>query len=150
MQTPTQAQSSTQPFQGQPYYAPTDHLNVIGTLFLVKGILTLFIALFFVAYAFFGSFMTQMSASPSQDFDPALVFILIGVIGSLICTVVGICNIMASHHIKNRKHFNFIFVMAIISCMSGVLGTILGIFTIIDLNKPHVKAQFEDNSHKLG
>jgi ABC-type Fe3+ transport system permease subunit len=144
-QQPQQSQQPRQPYPQM--YPPSDNMDTIGTLFLVKGILTLIVSLLFVAYAAMGGFMMQlpMHEAEPMPFHPASIFIVVGMIGFLICVVIGVLTLMAAKYIKQRTHYTFIFVLSIINCMSGVLGILLGVFTIIDMNKPHVKAQFEGN-----
>lgn len=93
-----------------------------------------------------GSFFFQIVRSSDMPndmpFNPGLVFIVIGLIGFVILVVMGILNLLVSKYIKEKKNYNFIFVMGVLSCMSGILGILLGIFTIIELNKPHIKAMF--------
>jgi len=57
----------------------------------------------------------------------------------------GILTLFASKYLKEIKNYNFIFVVAILNCLTGILGIVLGIFTIIELNKPDVKALFNKN-----
>ena len=125
-----------------------NNLNTFRILYLIKGILALAGSLFFVLYACFGLFFQSAFESiPEQDvempFNPGNIFIIIGAIGFVIAIIIGILNIMASNYIKVVKKYNFIFAIAVINCLTGILGIILGIFTFIELGKPEVKALFE-------
>ena len=123
----------------QPYYQymPTDNLSTFATLHLVKGILTILFSLFFLLYMFVGTALTFGSMNHGQDmpFHPGNIFI--------ITVSIGILTLLAGKYIKERRNYNFIFAIAIINCITGILGVLLGVFTILDLNKPHVKAQFD-------
>ena len=127
----------------------THNLSIFKTLFLIKGILTLLMALCFIAYALFGGFIVNMADSTGEydtmHFNPAIIFFVIGGVGFVIATVMGILTLLASKYIKEVRNYNFIFVVAILNCLTGILGILLGIFTIIELNKPHVKTLF--NKH---
>ncbi|AUC77956.1 hypothetical protein CW736_00375 [Nonlabens sp. MB-3u-79] len=131
----------------QPYYQymPTDNLSTFATLHLVKGILTILFSLFFLLYMFVGTALTFGSMNHGQDmpFHPGNIFIIIGAVGFIITVSIGILTLLAGKYIKERRNYNFIFAIAIINCITGILGVLLGVFTILDLNKPHVKAQFE-------
>lgn len=129
--------------------------NNLGTyriLFLVKGILTLVFSLFFVFYAMFGVFFSdiiEQDMDENMPFNPASIFFIIGIIGIVVCVIFGILTILASSYINKRKNYNFIFVVAILNCLTGVLGILLGVFSLIELNKPEVKALFYNNSDRL-
>lgn len=67
---------------------------------------------------------------------------VIGCVGAFFALVFGILTLMASKYLKEASHYNFILVMAVLNCLTGVLGILLGVFTIIELNKPEVRALF--------
>ena len=124
----------------------THNLNIFKTLFLVKGILNLLMALFFICYALFGGYIVNMAGSggdlDNMTFNPAIIFFIVGGIGFVIASVMGVLTLLASKYISEVRNYNFIFVIAILNCLTGILGILLGVFTIIELNKPHVKAIF--------
>ena len=126
----------------------TNNLNLFKTLYLVKGILTLFFSLFFIIYAFMGVFFSKMieanDTNNDMPFNVGFIFLIIGIVGIIICVIFGILTLMVSKYLKEVKHYNFIFVIAILNCLTGILGIILGIFTLIELNKPEVKQLFHE------
>jgi hypothetical protein len=143
---PNQEQNQQQQSQ-KPYYQymPTDNLSTFATLHLVKGILTILFSLFFLFSIFLGSVLSfvPIDNNAQMSFNAGSFIIVIAVVGFLITVTIGILTILAGKYIKERRNYNFIFAISILNCLIGVLGIILGIFTILDLNKPHVKAQFE-------
>ncbi len=124
----------------------THNLNIFKTLFLVKGILNLLMALFFICYALFGGYIVNMAGSggdlDNMTFNPAIIFFIIGGVGFVIASVMGVLTLLASKYINEVRNYNFIFVIAILNCLTGILGILLGVFTIIELNKPHIKTLF--------
>lgn len=127
-----------------------NNLANFSTFFLVKGILTFAASLFFLLYAgmglFFGAMMEMAENVDGADlppFNPGILFIIIGGIGFILAVIFGMLTLHAGKCIKARKKPQFIFVMAILQCFTGVLGILLGVFTIIELQKPEVKALFE-------
>jgi len=85
----------------------------------------------------------------SSATDETVVFLPIGIIFILIASVIilfgwsfAICMIMAGRSLARRRRYTFCLIMAGISCLFVPLGTILGVFTIITLNKPSVKQIF--------
>ena len=136
--------------QQRPYYyqyMPTDNLSTLATLHLVKGILTILFSLLFLLYMFVGTAVTFGTIHHDQDtpFHIGNIFIIVGAVGFVITVSIGILTLLAGKYIKERRNYNFIFAISIINCITGILGVLLGVFTILDLNKPHVKAQFESD-----
>ena len=122
----------------------SNNLNTFRILFLVKGILALVFSLFFVFYAGLGIFVGEIIQSEphSPPFNPGIIFIIIGAIGFIITVAMGVLAILVSKFINERRNYNFIYVVALINALSGVLGILLAIFTLIELSKPEVKDLF--------
>ena len=55
----------------------------------------------------------------------------------------AVCLGLAGRFLAARTHYTFCLVMAGISCVFVPLGTVLGVFTLIVLVRPSVKAAFE-------
>ena len=142
----------------QPIYQPNQNLDLLRTLYIVKACFNFLGVLFFVIYALFGSFMFGFIDEVPQGehntpFPSSLtwVFIVIGAVGVVVCLVFAIITLIAAKRIKNRKGYSFIFVAGIINCFTGILGIGLGVFTFVELNKPHVKALFHPKGEqKIG
>lgn len=124
----------------------SNNLNTFRILFLIKGILTLVASLFFIGYAFLGQFIGNLAEAngdmEDMPFNPSIIFSIIGGIGFVVTLTFGILTLYASKFLKEVRNYNFIFVVAILNCLTGILGLLLGIFTLIELNKPHVKELF--------
>ena len=123
-----------------------NNLNTFRILFLVKGILTLCLSIFFILYGcmgfLFSSIAENNEAHTEMPFNFGWIFIIIGGVGLLFCITLGILTLLASKYLKDIKNYNFIFVIAIINCLTGILGIVLGVFTLIELTKPEVKKLF--------
>jgi len=125
-----------------------NNLNTFRILFLIKGILTLCASIFPLIYAFFGMFMFSEIAKHDQNmpFNPGIILLIFGVFGFLLLIALGILDIIASKRLDEARSYQFIFVVAIVSCVTGgLLGILLGIFTLIEIRKPHVKVLFDKN-----
>ena len=123
-----------------------NNLDTYSTLFLIKGIFTSLFAFVPLLYIVFGSFLgaaIEADAQQEMPFDPGVFIVVAGIIGFLIMAAMAVVSFIASSNLKKRKGYQFIFVVAILNCLSGFLGILLGIFTLFELNKPHVKALFE-------
>lgn len=123
-----------------------NNLNTFRILFLVKGIITLGFSLFFMLYAgmgfFFNAAIEHNQETPELPFNFGWIFVIIGGLGIIICVAFGILTLLASKYLKEVKNYNFIFAVAVINCLTGVLGILLGVFTLVELTKPEVKQLF--------
>ena len=123
-----------------------NNLPTFRILYLVKGILMLVFSVFPLLYAGMGVFIGNIDefnyGPDAPPFNVGLIFIIIGVFFFIMVIIMGILSILASQYLKEVKNYNFIFVVAVLSCFTGILGILLGVFTIIELNKPHVKEMF--------
>jgi hypothetical protein len=93
-------------------------------------------------------FGTIIALDPTDQspFNPGILFIAIGIIGLIFCVTLGVLTLFASKYIREQKNYNFIFAIAIVNCLTGILGILLGVFTLIELNKPEIKVLFEKQS----
>lgn len=122
---------------------PANNLSTFRTLHLVYGILIMFFSLFFLGYAFFGNFMFNQIPQEELNempFNPGIIFVIVGVIGFICCLTAGILNLLSSKYMNEQRNYSFVFAVAIVNCLTGILGILLGIFTLIEIGKPHVKA----------
>lgn len=123
--------------------AENHNLNVFKVLFLIKGIFTLLVSFFPLLYVFMGMFIFNNEFQDNDHFGfTGMVFMLVGSAIFLFILAMGILTILAGKYIGERRRYDFIFVIAILNCLTGILGILLGIFTIIELNKPQVKQLF--------
>lgn len=123
--------------------AENHNLNVFKVLFLIKGIFTLLVSFFPLLYVFMGMFIFNNEFQDHDHFGiTGMVFMLVGSAIFLFILAMGILTILAGKYIGERRRYDFIFVIAILNCLTGILGILLGIFTIIELNKPQVKQLF--------
>lgn len=137
---------------------PSQNLDLLRVLFIVKGCFNFLGMFFFLIYAFMGTFLKAfISGFPNaQEQEPfpeqvTWIFVIIGAVGAFICLTFGILTLVAAAKIKARKSYNFIFVVSILNCFTGMLGIALGIFAIVELNKAHVKALFQPATNsKIG
>lgn len=123
----------------------SNNLNTFSILFLVKGVLTLFLSFIPLIYVFLGPVISASMDEADRaemPFDLETFMVGFGLVFFVIIIVMAILNFVAARMLKKRTGYYFIFVMAILSCLSGVLGILLGVFTLIELNKPHVKELF--------
>ena len=70
-------------------------------------------------------------------------FVVIGSIGVLISWTLATLKFLAARWIHRYCCYRFCIVVAALDCLNMPLGTILGIFTILVLAQPAVRARFE-------
>ena len=139
----------------QTNYQPTHNLDLLRILYIVKACFNFLGVLGFIAYAGFGSFMFQImgeipNANQHEPFPTELswIFIIIGAFGAVVFLIMAIITLMAASRIKDRKSHTFIIVVGVINCFTGMLGIGLGVFTFIELTKPHVRVLFQPVTEK--
>lgn len=124
-------------------YTEDHNLGIFRILFIIKGIITLLFAILPILYIFLGVFLFEKNQIPDEDAHFVAYFMMItGITVFLILLVLGILTLLTAKYLGEKRNYDFIFVMAVISCITGIFGIILGIFTILELNKPHVKRLF--------
>jgi hypothetical protein len=124
-----------------------DHLRLLSVFHYVVGGLMAFFACIPVIHLVFGFLMvfSPQFFGPTKEQPPALVgwfiiifsaaFILIGWVLAALTGWAGYC-------LQRRRHYTFCFVMACVTCVFMPFGTVLGVFTLIVLLRPAVKALF--------
>ena len=123
-----------------------NNLNTFKILYLVNGILSLLGLVFLTLYAFFVlhifSEVNEAHPDPDMPFNPVVFITVIISIGAFFSLLFSVLSFLASKFIKEQRNYSFIFVVAILNCLTGILGILLGVFTLIELNKPEVKELF--------
>lgn len=124
----------------------SNNLNTFRILYLIKGILTLFFSVFFILYGAMGFVFNNIIESQDVNneipFNFGWIFIIVAGIGLVMSVALGILTLMAAKYLKEVKNYNFIFAIAIVNCLTGILGILLAVFSLIELSKPEVKALF--------
>ena len=123
-----------------------EHLRLLSIFhYVVAGINALMACIPFV-HLIVGIVMVVAGSQSKRGAPPVLVgvfFIAIGAFIILLGWAMAICIFLAGRFLARRRHYMFCFVIAVLSCLSMPFGTILGVFTLIVLSRPSVKALFE-------
>ena len=147
--------SSDVPFDMREYQRRQDaeHLNLLAIFHYVLGGILALAAPVPLVYVAMGIFILQSPsgfAGNSHSFagpgdPPHFVggfFAVFGLFALAMLALVAGVTIQAGRCIASRRGFNFITVVSCINCLHVPLGTALGVFTLLVLNRPSVKAQF--------
>ena len=143
------------PSPSQQQILDDEHLRLLSIFYYVKsGISALFACIpiihvvlglvFIIAPHVFGH---------GNDQPPAFVGLLLVMLGSFLILfgwTFAILALIAGRCIARRKHYTFCFVMACVECLSVPFGTVLGVFTILVLNRASVKELFKPRASMTG
>lgn len=125
-----------------------EHLKLLAIFhYVLAGLSVLFGCLFIVhivmgSVMLSGSFSSATASGPPPPQELGWLFIIGGACAILICWAMAVALFLAGRWISARRNWTFCFVVACISCLNAPLGTALGVFTIIVLQRPSVKALF--------
>lgn len=115
--------------------------------YVVGGMAGLF-ASFPILHFVFGVSMVFASFNQSDSGAPPLIFGLMFTLFAgafiLVGWIFAICIILTGRYISQRKNHMFCIVMAGVECIFTPFGTVLGVFTIMILNRPSVKELFKN------
>ncbi len=89
-----------------------------------------------------GKFFENADGSAPPDAAFGWIFVIMGSMFILFGWAISICIIVAGRKLKHRKSRMYCMVVAGIECMFMPFGTVLGVFTLIALNKESVQEIF--------
>jgi hypothetical protein len=124
-----------------------EHLHLLSVFhFVLAGICAVF-ALFPFAYLIFGLVMMGGGLSPDRPGELPAAFggcFVAGLGGVFLAslTAYAVALYLAGRYLKERRRHTFCVVVAAISCAFQPIGTVLGVFTLVVLFRPAVKAMF--------
>ncbi len=130
-----------------------EHLNLLAIFHYVYGGITALFALFPIVHVIFGLFFVFTAGRPGMvpgEPPPAFlgwIFVIAGTSLILFGWATAAFILAAGRMLAARRRYLFCLVIAGIECLMIPLGTILGVFTIIVLSRPSVKAIFEANTN---
>jgi hypothetical protein len=126
-----------------------EHLRLLSIFFYVCAGLAAFFACIPIIHVIVGSvLLLHPHAFDSQNNQPhpekfvGLLFVVMGGTFILLGWAFAACVAYAGRCLGQRKNYTFCIVMAGIACLFMPFGTILGVFAIIVLVRPSVKALF--------
>jgi hypothetical protein len=126
-----------------------EHLRLLSIFHYVCAGLAAFFACFPIIHVVLGSvlllhprtFGPQNNQEPPVEFI-GLMFVVMGGMFILLGWTFAACVAYAGRCLSQRKNYTYCMVMAGIACLFMPFGTILGIFSIMVLIRPSVKALF--------
>ena len=128
-----------------------DHLRLLSIFhYIVSGLAAFFACIPFIHLAI-GLFMilAPQKFGPGNNQPPAFIgwfFVGIASFFILVGWTFAVLVLIAGRFIARRKHYQFCFVAACVECIFMPFGTVLGVFTILVLNRPTVKELFAQSA----
>jgi len=122
-----------------------EHLRLLRIFHWVVAGLTALFSLFPIIHLVIGIAMVSGGFHGERNPPPAAIgWIFIVFAAGFILTglTFSACLAYAGECLKQRQRYTFCLVMAALACMLMPFGTVLGVFTLITLMKPSVKALF--------
>jgi len=153
---PAQAGAVPPPPPGALYYTTVDKdasdLKTLSIFWYIVAGLQALGSCIFLLYILFGLFfMVVGGAAGASSNEPGTAvpaigfgafFMCMGLIPMALILTLAYLNYTVAKSLPARKNLTLCYVMAAIICMGVPVGTVLGIFTFIILNRPSVKATF--------
>ncbi len=124
------------------------HLDILGICHFVYGGLVGLVGLGGLVYVALGlAFATAVvSGAGSSGAAPAAalggLFAVFGGFFTLLLWAKAACLIVSGIGLRKRRRPTFSFVLACLCCIQLPLGTMLGVFTLVVLSRPSVKALY--------
>lgn len=124
-----------------------EHLRLLSIFYYVKGAISAVFACIPIIHAVLGLIMliAPQVFGHGNDHPPAFVGLLLFFLGTFLILfgwTFAVLNLITGRFIARRTHHAFCFVVACIELLSIPFGTILGVCTIVVLNRPSVKVLF--------
>lgn len=134
---------------GQPAAPPAtssdeQNLNLLSTFHYVAALLVGVMPCFTVFHLGFGIAILTGQFPDKNPPPPALgwVFVAVPLFFMAVGWTVAALMVTAGRRLRQRRSHTFCMVIAGISCMFMPWGTVLGVFTLVILNKPNVRTLF--------
>lgn len=120
-------------------------LRTLSILYYVFSTFNLVPLLIGALYAFMGiGLLNGTLPGNTANQDTASGWVLLGLAAAMgfIAIVGGTLTVLAARRLRQRRSLTLCIIVAAVSCMQIPFGTALGVFTLIVLNRPSVKAMF--------
>ena len=125
----------------------SEHLKLLSIFHYVVGGMAAFFACIPIIHLVIGLFLILAPGKfgHGSNQPPAFIgwfFVVFASVFILTGWTLAIFILLAGRFIARRKYYMFCFVMACVECLFMPFGTVLGVFTILVLNRQSVKELF--------
>ncbi len=133
-----------------PYQAlqDADQLRMIALLSQIYGWITFAFSGFFLLYILFAFAMMGQSGvlGPASPGAPPFFFrtliLVFGLVALVLAWLNAALSLYACKCLRERRNWNWVMAASCLHCLNMPLGTALGVFTIIVINRPSVRQLF--------
>lgn len=131
-----------------------EHLRLLSIFHYIAGGLTALFALFPAIHLFMGIAMVtgRFDEGSNQTEARFIGWFFIVVASAMIAAgfAFAASMIVTGRFLAQRVYYTFCFVVAVLECVIVPFGTVLGVFTIVVLQRPAVKEVFGPTSRRQG
>lgn len=121
-------------------------LDSLGIFYYVLAGVSALFACIPIFHVLMGLFVMFAPARPGQEAEGVIaggVLVAMGITFILVGWAYAAMLFFAGKYLRARTRPTFVQVAAALSCLNMPFGTVLGILTLIELNKPEVSNQFK-------
>ena len=122
-----------------------EHLRLLSIFYYLMAVLIALFSLLPVVHLVLGMAMAFEWGDFGQDPPPAFIGWIVSCIAGfliLLGLTCAACFALAGRNLARHRSWIFCMVIAGIACTMMPVGTVLGVFTILVLNRPSVRALF--------
>ncbi len=119
-------------------------LDLLGILHMVLGGMVALFACVFLIHVAIGLAMLTGLMNGDAPRAAGLLFLVMGGVTVLLGWVMGGVIVVAGLNLRRRRARTFCMVVAGLECLIMPLGTILGVFTLLALNRDSTRALFAE------
>lgn len=124
-----------------------EHLKLLAIFhYVLAGVLAFFSSWALIYYglgmAMLTGAMNQGRPGQGEEQFVGLLFVGIGIAFIMLGLGFGMALVVAGRSLAQQIHYRFCVVMAGMECLYMPIGTVLGVFTLIVLTRPSVRARF--------
>ena len=122
-----------------------EHLRLLSIFYYLMAVLIALFSLLPVIHLVMGVLMVTGSGDFGKDPPPAFIGWIVSCVAVfliLLGLTCSACFALAGRNLAQHRSWIFCMVIAGIACTIMPVGTVLGVFTILVLNRPSVRALF--------
>ena len=126
-----------------------EHLRLLSIFHYVLAGIQALMACIPLIHLVVGSVLLVAGLASREGGPPVVVGLLFMLVAAAIIVLgwtMAVLVFLAGRFLAARTHYLYCFVVAAVACAFVPLGTILGVFTIVVLTRPSVKALFGANA----
>ena len=125
-----------------------EHLRLLSIFHYIVGGLLAFFACIPIFHLVLGLLLVLKPQlfGPGNNHPPQFIgwiFVIFAGVFMVLGWTLALMMLWSGRCLSRRRHYSFCFVLACLGCLFMPFGTVLGVFTIIVLVRPAVKALFD-------